>query len=111
MRHIVLITGLLAIALLAACAAKPAWQKPGGNKQIYSQDTAACFRGASIRAERQMAKRGAATSPQIELRSSVGRVHDVAGAARKSARMEETARRNRIYSECMHRLGYRKNNS
>ena len=56
-----------------------------------------------------MATRGATAGPQIELRASRGRVHDAAGGARKAASLAENALRNRLYSECMQRLGYRRN--
>ncbi len=51
----------------------------------------------------------AAAGPQIELRPSQGRIHDTAGSARQDASSAENALRNRLYSECMQRLGYRRN--
>ncbi len=109
MRSNFLLITFLAAPLLAGCAAKPVWDKTGGNTQTFQQDTTACFRGASIQAERQMAKRGATAAPQIELRGTQGRIRDTSRAARKAASLEEISRRNHLYSECMHRLGYRKN--
>ena len=109
MRNIDFLAMFLAGALLAGCAGAPVWRKAGGNEQIFQQDTTACFRGASIQAERKMAKRGGPSAPQIELRGSRGRIRDLNRASRKAASLEEISRRNRLYSECMHRLGYRKN--
>ncbi|MFP6770977.1 MAG: hypothetical protein VCE74_01315 [Alphaproteobacteria bacterium] len=109
MRYLASMVWLAAMPLLAACADDPAWHKSGGNKEMFSLDTTACFRGASIQAQRQMATRGATAGPQIELRASGGRVRDAAGGARKAASLAEKALRGRLYSECMHRLGYRRN--
>jgi hypothetical protein len=99
---------IVALAMLAACAGEPAWRKEGGSKAIFEQDTTACFRGASNQARAQMGNRGAAVAPQIELRSSQGRIHDAAGASRKAASLQENARRSQLYSQCMQRLGYRR---
>ena len=100
--------GLTALVLLSACAGEPVWTKQDGNMANFEQDTAACFRSASqqARAQALTARRGAA--PQIELRTSQGRIHDSAGTSRTAASLEENAERSRLYSQCMHRLGYRR---
>ncbi|MBC8239412.1 MAG: hypothetical protein H8E30_02945 [Alphaproteobacteria bacterium] len=97
---------LMALLLLAACAREPVWSKPGGSAAIFEQDTTACFRGASIQAQDQAGGQGAA--PQIELRSSLGKVHDATGASGKATSLRENALRSKLYSQCMHRLGYRR---
>ena len=108
MRYLFIMVWLAAMPLLAACADNRAWHKPGGTSELFSRDTTACFRTASIQAQRQMATRAAA-GPQIELRPSQGRIHDTLGSARQAASSAENALRNRLYSECMQRLGYRRN--
>lgn len=62
--------GLMALLLLVACAREPVWHKAGGGKAVFEQDSTACFRGASARAQAQLGNQGAAAAPQIELRSS-----------------------------------------
>ncbi len=100
---------LLSMALLAGCAREPIWHKTGATKAIFEQDTTTCFRAASIQAEQQVDRRGVTTSPQIELRSSVGRIRDATGATREAVSLQEKALRSKLYSQCMQRLGYRLN--
>ncbi len=99
--------GFVALLLLAACAREPVWSKPGGSAASFEQDTTACFRGASIQAQEQAGGQGAA-APQIELRASQGKVHDASGAAGKATSLRENALSSQLYSQCMHRLGYRR---
>ena len=98
---------ITALVLLAACAREPVWSKAGGSKADFDLDSTACFRAGSIQAKAQVGDRSAA-APQIELRSSQAKVHDAAGASRKATSLEEQALRNRLYSQCMQRLGYRR---
>ncbi|MBT4045725.1 MAG: hypothetical protein HN732_08125 [Rhodospirillaceae bacterium] len=99
---------VVALAMLAACAGAPAWRKEGGTKAALEQDSTGCFRAASNEARAQMGNRSAASAPQIELRSSQGKIHDAAGASRKAASLQENALRSQLYSQCMQRLGYRR---
>ncbi len=101
---ITLIAGAL---LLAACAQEAVWHKPGGTAAIFEQDSSTCFRGASIQAQIQAGKRGGGAAPQIELRPNVGRVRDLSASTREAISLEEKALRGKLYSQCMHRLGYR----
>ncbi|MBT3370143.1 MAG: hypothetical protein HOA08_20945 [Rhodospirillaceae bacterium] len=100
-------TLMAAMLLLTACAAEAVWEKPGGSPAIFDQDTAACFRGASIQAKMQIDKRGGSVAPQIELRAGAGRVRDLSASTREAISLEEKAIRGKLYSRCMHRLGYR----
>ena len=79
--------------------------------EIFEQDTSACLRAASIRAKRLMAKRGVVAAPKFSLRASQSRFRDAVGTSRTAASLGEDAMRNRLYSECMHRLGYSSNES
>ena len=80
-------TTLAAVLVLTACAQEPVWNKAGGSPAMFEQVSSTCFR--------------------IELRSSAGRVRDSAGAARQAISLQEKAIRGKLYSQCMHRLGYR----
>lgn len=111
MRHVVLMATILFPLLLANCGGEPAWNKVGGNVATLELDTSACFRGAPSQAERQLGNRATTSAPQIELRGSQGRVHDTIETSRKAISLKENSLRNRLYSECMHRLGYRLNES
>ncbi|MDA1100540.1 MAG: hypothetical protein O2967_16305 [Proteobacteria bacterium] len=102
-----------ALLQLAACAQAPVWNKQGGSatafeQDTFAQDTAACFRNAAVQAQGQSGDQGAA-APQIELHPSQGgRVHDTTAASRKAVSQQENVLRNRLYAQCMHRLGYRR---
>lgn len=100
-------TTLAAVLVLTACAQEPVWNKAGGSPAVFEQVSSTCFRGASIEARVEIEKRGVGAAPQIELRSSAGRVRDSAGAARQAISLQEKAIRGKLYSQCMHRLGYR----
>ena len=99
---------MLGIFFVAACAQEPVWSKPSGNAEIFKQDSSAWYRGASQQAERQMANRGGATGSQIDVRTGQNRIRDTTQNAQSAHKLEENAKRNRLYSECMHRLGYRR---
>ncbi len=101
------ITVIAGSLLLAACAQEAVWHKSGGTAAIFEQDSSTCFRGASIQAQMQIGKRGGGVAPQIELRTNVGRVRDTTASAREAISLEEKAIRGKLYSQCMHRLGYR----
>ncbi|MDP6872572.1 MAG: hypothetical protein QF521_03510 [Alphaproteobacteria bacterium] len=98
---------LAAVLLLSACAREPAWHKPDGGMAAFGQDSSSCFRSASFQARVEIKQRGVGAAPQIEVRPSVGRVRDTSAAARLAISMQEKAIRSRLYSQCMHRLGYR----
>ncbi len=108
MQAVTLIAPVLAFVLLAGCSEVGGWNKPGGNEQAFQQDSTACYRAATLQAERQTARWGGAAAPQLEVRNPQGRVRDSAQSARAAASLEQDAQRNRLYAECMHRLGYRR---
>ena len=99
---------LIGLFFVAACAQDPVWSKPSGNAEMFKQDSSACYRGASRQAERQMDQVGGATGPQIDVRRRQSTVRNTTSNAQTSRTLEENAKRNHLYSECMHRLGYRK---
>lgn len=98
---------VLALGLLSACAGGAVWTKAGVSEVDFKEDQQQCYRLAYAEAERERYRSGKRLeAPVIDVDAS-GRIKQSSRDDRSRASLDEQARRDQLFGQCLHSRGYR----
>ncbi len=105
MRVATRLSGLALLLLAVGCTQTGGWQKAGVRAEDLQRDRVDCHRQADGQAERE-AFGGARRAPVYEIDRNTGKVREAFKTERRSAALNERARAQQLFEQCMKTRGY-----